>query len=87
MQKMIVEIPDELVSQFTPYQDRLPELMLLGLHQVKAQEALLLYSRGLISFARAAELAGLSRTEMIRQARAAGVRPRWSEAMIQKELV
>lgn len=86
MQKMIVEIPDELVSQFTPYQDRLPELMLLGLHQVKAQEALLLYGRGLISFARAAELAGLSRAEMIRQARASGVRPRWSEQMVQEEL-
>jgi Uncharacterised protein family (UPF0175) len=86
MQKMIVEIPDELVSQFTAYQDRLPELMLLGLHQVKAQEALLLYNRGLISFARAAELAGLSRSEMIRQARASGVSPRWSEQMIQEEL-
>jgi predicted HTH domain antitoxin len=86
MQKMIVEVPDELVSQFKPYQDRLPELMLLGLHQVKAQEALLLYRRGLISFARAAELAGLSRSEMIGQARAAGIQPRWSEQMAQEEL-
>jgi predicted HTH domain antitoxin len=60
MQKMIVEIPDEVVAQLKPYQDRLPELMLLGLHQIKAQEALLLYNRGLISFARAAELAGWS---------------------------
>ena len=87
MQKMIVEVPDELVPQLTPYQDRLPELILLGLHQVKAQEALLLYSRGLISFARAAELAGLSRSEMVRQARASGVKPRWSEQMLQEELV
>jgi len=86
MQKMIVEIPDEVVAQLKPYQDRLPELMLLGLHQIKAQEALLLYNRGLISFARAAELAGLSRDEMIRQARASGVKPRWSEQMTQEEL-
>jgi hypothetical protein len=86
MQKMIVEVPDELVAQLTPYQDRLPELMLLGLHQIKAQEALLLYNRGLISFARAAELAGLSRSEMIGQARAAGIKPRWSEQMAQEDL-
>ncbi|NTU62331.1 MAG: antitoxin [Chloroflexi bacterium] len=86
MQKMIVEVPDEVVAQLKPYQDRLPELMLLGLHQVKAQEALLLYNRGLISFARAAELAGLSRSEMIGQARAAGIKPRWSEQMVHEEL-
>lgn len=34
-----------------------------------------------------AELAGLSRAEMARQARAFGVQPRWSEWMVQEELV
>ena len=36
---------------------------------IKAREALTLYTQGIVSFARAAELAGLSRQEMIRQAR------------------
>jgi predicted HTH domain antitoxin len=86
MEKVAIEIPDELVQEFKPYQDRLREVILLGLSQLRIQEALLLYKRGLISFGRAAELAGLSRQEMIRQARAFGVQPRWSEQMVQEEL-
>jgi len=86
MEKITVEIPDQLAQEFELHRDRLRELILLGLLQLKVQEALLLYGRGLVSFARAAELAGLSRPEMIRQARAFGVQPRWSERMAQEEL-
>jgi predicted HTH domain antitoxin len=86
MKKMMVEITDDVAPQLAPYQDRLQELMLIGLHQIKAQEALALYERGLVSFARTAELAGLSRTDMVRQARALGIKPRWSEQMAQEEL-
>jgi hypothetical protein len=46
----------------------------------------MLYSRGIISFARASEMAGLTREEMVRQARALGMRPRWSEQMVGEEL-
>ena len=86
MQKVVVEISDEFVEQFDPYRDRLDELLILGLRQVKIHESLLFYSRGLVSFARAAELAGLPQTEMVQQARAFGVKPRWSEQMVQEEL-
>ena len=86
MQKMVIEMPDDLAQQFGPYQDRLKELMLLGLRQIKAQEALTFYQQGLVSFARAAELAGLSTGEMIQQARALGLKPHWSEQMAQDEL-
>jgi predicted HTH domain antitoxin len=86
MQKVVIEIPDEFAQEISPYRDRLKELMLLGLLQFKTQEALLLYSRGLVSFARAAELAGMDRPAFIRQARAFGVKPRWSEQMVQEEL-
>ncbi len=86
MEKLVVELSDEQAQQVEPYRGRLKELLLLGLSQVKVQEALLLYSRGLVSFARAAELAGLSRPEMTRQARAFGTKPRWSEAMAREEL-
>ena len=86
MQKVVIEIPDEFVQEISPYRDRLKELIQLGLFQFKTQEALLLYNRGLVSFARAAELAGMDRPTFIRQVRAFGVRPRWSERMVQEEL-
>jgi predicted HTH domain antitoxin len=86
MQQVIIELPEDLARQVGPYQGRLQELVLLGLSQLKAQEALTLYTRGIVSFARAAEIAGLSRPEMIRQARAFGIRPRWSEQMVEEEL-
>jgi predicted HTH domain antitoxin len=84
MQQVIIELPEDLARQVGPYQGRLQELVLLGLSQLKAQEALTLYTRGIVSFARAAEIAGLTRPEMIRQARAFGIRPRWSEQMVEE---
>jgi len=54
---------------------------------MKIQESLVLYKRGLVSFGRAAELAGLPEQEMMCQARAFGVRPSWSEKMVEEELV
>jgi predicted HTH domain antitoxin len=86
MQRLVIELPDDIARQVKPYEDRLQEMVLLGLSQLKSQEALLLYSRGVISFARAVELAGLSRMEMIRQARALGIEPGWSEQMVAEEL-
>jgi len=85
MAKTIVEISDEKLAELESYKDRLGELLLLGLSQVKIQEALLLYQRGLVSFGRAAELAGLPEQEMVRQARSFGIYPRWSEKMAEEE--
>jgi hypothetical protein len=85
MQKFEIAVPDEAVADLQPYQDRMTELLLLGLQQLKIREALLPYGRGLVSVARAAELAGVSREEMIRQARAAGMAPRWSAEMASQE--
>ena len=86
MAKATVEIPDERLSELDAYRDRLGELLLLGLAQVKIQEALLFYQRGSISLGRAAELTGLSEQEMVRQARAAGIEPHWTEAMVEEEV-
>jgi hypothetical protein len=85
MAKTVIDISDDKLAELEPYKDRLAELLLLGLSQVKIQEVLLLYQRGLVSFGRASELAGLSEQEMIRQARAFGVVPRWSEKMAEEE--
>jgi predicted HTH domain antitoxin len=84
MAKATIEIPDERWEELQAYKDRLGELLLLGLSQVKIQEALLLYQRGLVSFGRAAEVAGLSEDEMAKQARAFGVTPHWSEQMAEE---
>ena len=46
MAKTIIEIPDERLAELEAYKDRLGELLLLGLSQVKIQEAILLYQRG-----------------------------------------
>ena len=86
MVKATIEIPEERLPELDAYKDRLSELLLLGLSQVKIHEALLLYQRGSVSFGRAAEIAGLSEPEMAQQARAAGVEPRWNEAMVEEEL-
>ena len=86
MQQVMIELPEDLARQVGPYQGRLQELVLLASSQLKAQEALTLYTRGIVSFARAAEIAGLSGPEMIRQARAFGIRPRWSEQMVEEKL-
>lgn len=86
MAKTTVEIPDQKMAELEAYKDRLGELLLLGLSQVKIQEALLLYQRGLVSIGRAAELADLTQQEMVNQARIVGIHPRWSETQVQEEL-
>ena len=86
MEKLVIELPEDVAQQIGPYRERIPELVLLGLSQIKVQKALMLYSRGLVSLARAAEIAGVPRPEMIRQARAAGIAPRWSEEMVKEEV-
>lgn len=86
MKKLIVEVPEELAVECAQQWDRLAENILLGLHQVKIREALLLVERSVASLGRTAELAGISTEAMIQQARAAGVQPRWSEEMTEDEL-
>ncbi len=86
MATTIVEIPDKHLIELEAYKDRLGEILLLGLSQIKIQEALLLYKRGLISLGRSAEIAGLSEQEMILQARASGLQPHWTVEMVEDEL-
>ena len=86
MAKTSVEIPDQKMAELEAYKDRLGELLLLGLSQVKIQEALLLYQRGLVSIGRAAELADLTEQEMVHQARIVGIQPRWRKTQVQEEL-
>jgi predicted HTH domain antitoxin len=83
---MNIDIPEEFINEFELRRGMLREVLLLGLRQLRINEALLLYKQGVVSFGRAAELAKLSRQDMIQQARVAGVEPRWSEDMLRAEL-
>lgn len=84
--KATIDIPDELISDVHHLHDKTGEIFRLGLMQLKIQEALMLYEKGLVSFGRSAELAGIHRDEMMRQAKARGIQPIWSEEMVEEEL-
>lgn len=84
--KTTIDIPDDLFPDSRHFLDKTGEIFRLGLLQLKIQEALMLYEKGLVSFGRGAELAGLSRDEMIHQAKARGIMPMWSEEMVHEEL-
>ncbi len=86
MERVTLEIPDELAAELRIDQSRLKELVLLGFSQLKIEEALALYKRGIVSFARAAEIASVSERELVRHARANGIRPQWDEKMLREEL-
>ena len=86
MAKTMIDIPDDRMHELEAYKDKLSELILLGLSQIKVHETLYLYKRGLVSFGRASEIAGLSQQELMRHAQANGVQPRWSEKMVKEEL-
>ena len=83
---MNIDIHEDFINEFELRRGMLREVLLLGLRQLRINEALLLYKQGVVSFGRAAELAKLSRQDMIQQARVAGVEPRWSEDMLRAEL-
>lgn len=86
MPKLEIELTDDLAEQLRPYQDRVREILVLGLQQMRMGQALLRYEQGVVSFARASELAGVPEDALIRHARSAGIEPRWSEAMVSEEL-
>lgn len=86
MQRVEIDIPDEVVDELEAYRGRMTELLLRGLAQLKVDEALALYQRGGISIGRAVELSGLTRDAFVRAARVAGVTPAWTEATVAQEL-
>ncbi len=81
-----VEIPDQNLDELWPYKEKWGELLLYGLKHTKIDDALNLYEKGLISFGRCSELAGLTQSELIHQARSRGIAPKWSDTMLHEEL-
>ena len=64
----------------------LQQIFRLGLYQYKVERALALYRDGVGSLGYIAEQLGLSKRDLIREARTRGVEPAWSEQTVQEEL-
>ena len=64
----------------------LQQIFRLGLYQYKVERALALYRDGVGSLGYVAEQLGLSKRDLIREARAHGIEPAWSEQTVQEEL-
>ena len=87
MSKITVEVSEEFLQEI-PLHDQamVRQIFELGLTQLKIEMALRRYREGGVSLGYAARLAGVPKREMILQARARGIMPRFSEQTLQEEL-
>jgi predicted HTH domain antitoxin len=84
---VMLKLPPTLISEFpTLNQEFLLDLLERGLRQLKIERALARYAQGKISFGAAADLAGISQSELSRQAYARGMEPPFSAATVREEL-
>jgi len=87
MSRISVEVSEDLLKDI-PVKDEamIRQIFELGLTQLKIEVALRRYREGGMSLGYAARLAGVSKREMILQARARGITPRFSEQTLKEEL-
>lgn len=84
---LTLTLPNDLIEEFESLrEDLLVELLQRGLREVKIDRALASYARGGLSFAAAAEQAGISQPELSRHAHARGLEPSFSAATLSEEL-
>ena len=82
-----LEIPETWLQDFDPDQSTmLHEVIRLGIYQLKVQEALEIYKAGHGSIGYAAEKAGVSKRDLVREARSRGIEPPFDQEMVQEEL-
>ena len=84
---MRVEIPEQWLQGLD--WDRgavVQEIIRLGTYQLKIRRALEMYQAGAGSLGYVAEQAGLSKRDLIREARARGIEPPFDEEIIREEL-
>ena len=86
MTTVTLNISDELSTQLVPYQDKLDEVLRIGLTEIKKNQALALFRKGNISLWRAGRLAGVSLREMTEFAVAQGLRAVVDEETEKEEL-
>lgn len=87
MEKTItVQIPRHWLEGVPEEPMTLQQIFRLGLYQYKVERALALYRDGVGSLGYIAEQVGLSKRDLIREARMRGIEPDFSEETVQEEL-
>ena len=87
MEKTIaMEIPRHWLEGVSEEPITLQQIFRLGLYQYKVERALALYRDGVGSLGYIAEQLGLSKRDLIREARIRGIEPDFSEETVQEEL-
>ena len=84
---VVVQIPRHWLEGVPEEPVTLQQIFRLGLYQYKVERALALYRDGVGSLGYVAEQLGLSKRDLIREARARGVNPDYSEETVQVELL
>ncbi len=86
MEKTVVmQIPRHWLEGVPEEPVTLQQIFRLGLYQYKVERALALYRDGVGSLGYVAEQLGLSKRDLIREARARGADPDYSEETVQEE--
>jgi len=86
-QTITMQIPRQWLEGISDEQTTLQQIFRLGLYQYKVERALALYRDGVGSLGYIAEQLGLSKRDLIREARARGIEPDFSEETVQEERV
>ncbi|MCD6506650.1 hypothetical protein J7M22_08505 [Candidatus Poribacteria bacterium] len=85
-QTIVIQIPRQWLKGIPEEQVTLQQIFRLGLYQYKVERALSLYQAGVGSLGYIAEQLGLSKRDLIREARMRGIEPVSDEETVQEEL-
>jgi hypothetical protein len=88
MEKIVtLEIPEQWLQGLDWDQSAvMQEIIQLGIHQFKVRRALRMYQSGVGSLGYVAEKLGVSKRDLIREARAQGIVPSFDEQTVREEL-
>jgi len=87
MSKVTIDFNEEVLKGFDFNNEKaIQHIFELGLTQLKIDQVLRLYKQGGMSIGYAAQLAGIPKQEMFRQARVRGIEPSFNEQMLREEL-
>lgn len=87
MEKTItMQIPRQWLEGIPEEPMTLRQIFRLGLYHYKVERALALYRDGVGSLGYIAEMVGLPKRDLIREARLRGIEPDFSEETVQEEL-
>lgn len=87
MSKITIDFDEDLLKDFSFKDEKvIRHVFELGLTQLKIDQVLRLYKQGGMSIGYAAQLAGIPKQEMFRQARIRGIEPSFTRQTLQEEL-